>query len=116
MVYLNATRAHAKEATPSTNRKAGQTFVDGVDRLYHQLVEIHTIAIVQLTDCACWHPTDPTSIPVNARAGWQKPTVEPSTTRVAPPPPTDFLHQTLPWQRGHPAELGDVLVHLECCT
>jgi hypothetical protein len=70
MLDLNATRAHAKGATPSANRKAGQTSANGVDRLYHQLVDIHTNATVQLMDCACWRRTDPTSIPVNARAGW----------------------------------------------
>jgi hypothetical protein len=80
-VDLAATQAQAKGVAPSTSHEVGQTvaavatplnalpppFADGVDRLYHQLVE-----------CAHWHRSDSTSSPVHARAGWQKPIVEPS--------------------------------------
>jgi hypothetical protein len=33
---------------------------DGVDRMYHQLAEIHTIATAQLANCAGWCRTDST--------------------------------------------------------
>jgi hypothetical protein len=29
--------------------------IDGVDKMYHQLVEIHAIAVAQLAECAHWH-------------------------------------------------------------
>jgi hypothetical protein len=110
MVDLTATRARVKEAASSANRKASQTkttaatplnalpppSVDGMDMLYHQLVEIHTIATAQLVECAHWRRFDPTSSPVYARASWQRPIVEPSAARMAPPPTTDFLPQASP--------------------
>jgi hypothetical protein len=43
---------------------------DGVDRLYCQLAEIHTIIAAQLAEYARWHRSDPTSSPVHARASW----------------------------------------------
>jgi hypothetical protein len=36
-------------------------------------------------------PFDPICSPVHARAGWQRPVVEPFAARMAPPPLTDFL-------------------------
>jgi hypothetical protein len=44
--------------------------IDGVDRLYLQLAEIHDIAAVQLAKCTCWRWSDPTSSLVHARATW----------------------------------------------
>jgi hypothetical protein len=66
MVDLPATRAQAKGAAPSANRTGGQIetttatplntlpppSIDGVDKLYRQLVEIHTIVVAQLANCA----------------------------------------------------------------
>jgi hypothetical protein len=40
---------------------------DGLDRMYHQLAKIHTIAAAQLAECAHWHRTD--STPRSVRAG-----------------------------------------------
>jgi hypothetical protein len=55
----------------------------------------------QLAKFAHCHMSDPTSNPVLARAGWQRPATEPSMTRMAPPlPPTDFSPQTLSWRWG----------------
>jgi hypothetical protein len=65
MVDFAATQAQAKGAAPSTNHEGGQTgatatktrsallspTANGVDMTYHQLEEIHTIAVVQLAEC-----------------------------------------------------------------
>jgi gamma-glutamylcysteine synthetase len=42
---------------------------DGVDKLYHQLAEIHTIAARQLAECARWCHSDSTPSPIQARTG-----------------------------------------------
>jgi hypothetical protein len=63
---LAATRAQAKRAAHSANREGGQTeavvakplnvrqppSTDGLDRLYHQLVEIHAFVAAQHAECA----------------------------------------------------------------
>jgi hypothetical protein len=80
VVDFTATQAQAKEVAPSANREGGQTgaavtktssalpspTVDGVDRMYHQLAQIHTITVMQLAKCAHWHRSDPTSSSVRA--------------------------------------------------
>jgi hypothetical protein len=100
IVDFTTTQARAKGAALSANREGGQTetavakppnalpppFADGVDRLYHQLAETHTIATAPLVECACWRRSDPTSSPIHVRAGWQRL----AAARTAPPPPTDF--------------------------
>jgi hypothetical protein len=67
MVDFTSTQAQAKEVAPPTSHKGGQaeatTFkplstsppltADGVDKMYHQLAEIHAIATTQLAECAC---------------------------------------------------------------
>jgi hypothetical protein len=67
MVDLTTTQAQAKGVTPSTNRAGGgggeteaavakppnalpPPTTDGVDMLYHQLVEIYAIAVMQLAE------------------------------------------------------------------
>jgi hypothetical protein len=45
---------------------------DGVDKLYHQLVKIHTIDTVELTECTHLHWTGSTSSPVHASIDRQK--------------------------------------------
>jgi hypothetical protein len=118
MVDLAATRGLAKGAAPSTNRGGGQTkasvakalnalpplSADGVDRLYHQLVEIDTIVVAQVAECIHWRWSNPTTSLVHARASWQRPTAEPSMARLTPHPPTDFSHQATLWQRGKRVE------------
>jgi hypothetical protein len=68
MVDLATTQAQTKGASPFVNRKESQTEAimakplnmllpppaDRVDKLYHQLVEIHAIATAQLVECAHW--------------------------------------------------------------
>jgi hypothetical protein len=68
MVDLATTQAQTKGASPSINRKESQTEAitakplnvllpppaDRVDKLYHQLVEIHAIATAQLVECTHW--------------------------------------------------------------
>jgi hypothetical protein len=66
MVDFTTTQAWAKGEAPSANREGGQTgaaatktpsalpspTIDRVDRMYHQLAEIRTIAAAQLAKCA----------------------------------------------------------------
>jgi hypothetical protein len=39
---------------------------DRVDKMYHQLPEIHAITAAQLVECTCWHRSDPASRLVRA--------------------------------------------------
>jgi hypothetical protein len=60
--------------------------VDRVDKMYHQLAEIHAITAVQLAECARWRQSDPTPSPVRVGTGQQRLTVKPSVARLAPSP------------------------------
>jgi hypothetical protein len=96
--------AQAKEVAPPASHEGSQTeataakplsaspplTADGVDKMYRQLAEIHTIAAAQLAECAHWHRYDSTPSPVRAGTGCQWPAVMLSATRLAPSPPTDF--------------------------
>jgi hypothetical protein len=42
---------------------------DRVDKLYHQLVEIHAIVAAQLVECACWRRSDSTPAPIRDETG-----------------------------------------------
>jgi hypothetical protein len=66
MVDFTSTQAQAKELAPPASRGEAQPeatmtkhrsaspllTADGVDRMYHQLSKIHTIATAQLAECA----------------------------------------------------------------
>jgi hypothetical protein len=63
MLDFTSTQALAKELAPQVRRrearaKANSTSTspplttDGLDRMYHQLVEIHAIIATQLVECA----------------------------------------------------------------
>jgi hypothetical protein len=83
MVDFTNTHAQAKEVVPPASREGGQTkataakplssspplTVDGVDKMYHQLLEIHIIVVVQLVECARWRRSNTTPSPVQARTG-----------------------------------------------
>jgi hypothetical protein len=85
MLDFVATQAQAKGAAPSAKREGAQTeaiaaktpsalpppTADGVDRMYHQLVEIHAITAAQLAECTRGHRFDPTSSMVQAETGQQ---------------------------------------------
>jgi hypothetical protein len=75
-----------------------------VDRLYHQLEEIHAISTTQLVECTHWHCSDFTPSPVRARTGRWRPDKMPYVRRRAPPLPIDFSPQALLWQQGPHAE------------
>jgi hypothetical protein len=74
VVDFASTQDRAKEVAPSTSCEGDQTeaiaakppstspplTVDGVDKMYCQLVEIYAIVAAQLEDCARWHQSDPT--------------------------------------------------------
>jgi hypothetical protein len=47
--------------------------IDGVDKMYHQLVEIHAIADAQLAEYACWRWSDSTPSLVRAGTGLPSP-------------------------------------------
>jgi hypothetical protein len=99
-VVLTTTQAQAKGAAPSTSREGDQTVAivatpinvlpppstDGVDKLYRQLAEIHTIIAAQLGECTHLHLSDPTFSLVHARAGWRMNIAEPAVSRMASPP------------------------------
>jgi hypothetical protein len=68
LVDFTPTQAQAKELAPPICRGEAQDEAaiakspstppplpaDGVDRMYHQLAEIHTITVMQLAKCAHW--------------------------------------------------------------
>jgi hypothetical protein len=75
IVDFASTQAWAKGVAPSANREGGggrqieavvakplsaspPPTTDGVDMMYHQLVEFQAIAIVQLAECTRWHRYD----------------------------------------------------------
>jgi hypothetical protein len=70
---------------------------DGVDKLYHQLVEIHAITATQLVESTHWCRSNSTPSPVQASTSWQGPDMTSSTTRAAPPLPNDFSSQASLW-------------------
>jgi hypothetical protein len=83
MGNFTATKAQAKGTAPCASRVVGQTeavvaktpralpppTANRVDRMYHQLAVINTIAVVQLAECAYWHRSSPTSSPVRVGTG-----------------------------------------------
>jgi hypothetical protein len=71
MVDLTSTQAQAKEFTPPSRRgeapvetavpkslsRSPSLTADGVNWMYHQLAEMHTIATAHLAECARWRWT-----------------------------------------------------------
>jgi hypothetical protein len=80
---FTSTQAQDKEVAPPASREGDQTeavaakplsaspplTTDRVDKMYHQLVEIHTIVTTQPVECTHWHRSNTASSPVRARAG-----------------------------------------------
>jgi hypothetical protein len=65
MIDYAPVQARGKGEAPTASREGGQAAakalntstpltVDGVDTLYHQLVEIHAIVAAQLMECTRW--------------------------------------------------------------
>jgi hypothetical protein len=114
MVDIISTQTQAKDLAPLVRQGEASTKViatqspcasapltaDGVNMMYHQLVEIHAITTAQLVECARWHWADSTPCSGQAGTSRPKPGVVPTVTRLAPSPPTDFLSQAplWPWQ------------------
>jgi hypothetical protein len=84
---FTSTQARAKEVAPPPSREGGQMeftaakplsaspslTADVVDKMYHQLAEIHAITAAQLAECARRHQFEPISSPVQAGADRQRP-------------------------------------------
>jgi hypothetical protein len=101
MVDFTSSQARAKEVAPSASHEGDQNEAtramtlstspslpaDGVDKMYHQLVEIDAITAAQLAECAQWRRFDPSPSLVRARTGLQRPVMKPSVVRLAPSPP-----------------------------
>jgi hypothetical protein len=85
----------AKAATAKPSNTSPLLTTDGVDKMYHQLAEIHAITTAQLVECACSHQSDSTPSLVWVRTGRLKPIMMPSMIRLVPSPPTDFSSQAL---------------------
>jgi hypothetical protein len=113
MMNFASTQARAKEVAPPTSREEGQAeatmdeplsassplTIGDVDKMYHQLAEIHATATAQLVECARWHRTDSTPSLAQAGTSRPRPCATPSTIRLAPSPPMDFSSQTPLWRR-----------------
>jgi hypothetical protein len=109
---FTSTQARAKEVAPPPSREGGQMeftaakppsaspslTADVVDKMYHQLAEIHAIVGAQLPKCTRWHRSDQTPRSIWARAEWWGPDVAPSAMQTAPPPRADFSPQVSLWQ------------------
>jgi hypothetical protein len=67
-----------------------QWAIDEVDKLYHELTEIHDICPTELAECTQWCHSDANPSPVQFRTGRRSPNGMPSATRMAPSPPADF--------------------------
>jgi hypothetical protein len=84
MMDFASTLAHAKGVAPAASHGEGCAeaaaarplkasplcTVDEVDKMYHQLVEIHATAAVQLAECAYWCQSNLTPDTAQADAGW----------------------------------------------
>jgi hypothetical protein len=104
MVEFASAQAQAEEVAAPASHKGGHAeaaaakplstspllTTDGVDKMYRQLAEIHTVAAMQLPECAHWRRSDSTFSSVWAGFDRLRPIVMPSTIRLAPSPPTDF--------------------------
>jgi aminoglycoside phosphotransferase (APT) family kinase protein len=67
MMDFASTQAQAKEVAPSAAKPPSTSpplTADGVDKMYHQLAEIHAIPTAQLAECAHWCWSDSTPSPV----------------------------------------------------
>jgi hypothetical protein len=79
---------------------------NGVDKLYCQLAEIHTITAMQLAECAQWRDSDSTPSPV----GWGLAGCLPRQAWLhhhrltSPPKPcgSGEAHMLSPWRTGGP--------------
>jgi hypothetical protein len=80
MIDYAPIQAWGKGEAPTASREGGQAAakalnashpptIDGVDKLYHQLAEIHAIADAQLAECTHWRRSDSTPKLILARTG-----------------------------------------------
>jgi hypothetical protein len=86
--------------------------VDEMDKMYRQLVEIHSISTTQLAECAHWCWSDSTPSSVWAGTDRSRPVVTPSTITLAPSPPTDFLSHAPLWRQD---QHGEPHAHRQAC-
>jgi hypothetical protein len=60
------------QAAPKALNATPPPTADGVDKLYHQLAEIHAIVAAQQAECARWCHSDSTPGPVQAKTSQQR--------------------------------------------
>jgi hypothetical protein len=98
MVDFASTQAQVNEVAPPASRERRQAkaaaakplstspplTANRVDKMYHQLVEIHTITTAQLAECGHWCRSDSTPSKVRASTSRPRPIVMPSMIRLAP--------------------------------
>jgi hypothetical protein len=84
MMDFTSTQARAKGVAPTTSCEESHTeavaarplkaspppTVDGVDKMYCQLGEIHALAATQLVECIHWHRSNSTSNVAHTGVDW----------------------------------------------
>jgi hypothetical protein len=84
MMDFTSTQARAKGVAPTTSCEESHTeavaarplkaspppTVDGVDKMYCQLAEIHALAATQLVECIHWHRSNSTSNVAHTGVDW----------------------------------------------
>jgi hypothetical protein len=112
MLNFTSTQALAKELSPPVRRREARVeategnststspplTANGLERMYHQLAEIHAIAAAQLVECARWRRSDSTRRLVRLGASHPRPDQPPSRMRPASSPLSDLSSQAPPWQ------------------
>jgi hypothetical protein len=66
----NCEKGHTKAATARPSKASPPPIADKVDKMYHQLVEIHAISTTQLAECVHWCQSNPTPNTAHAGTGW----------------------------------------------
>jgi hypothetical protein len=113
---------HTKAAMTRPLKASPPPAINGVDKMYCQLEEIHAISTVQRAECVRYHRSNPTPSVAHTGTGWRGPAMESSTTRMAPPRQTNFSPQASLQQRGPRVEpqacrwAHQVGAQLERCT
>jgi hypothetical protein len=88
---------HAEAAAARPPKASPPPTVDGVEKMYRILAEIHAIATMQVAECVHWCQSNSTPNAAHAGTSWRGPAAVPSATRKAPSPPTNISPQASLW-------------------